>query len=58
MMLLIVTSFTLVWIKISAALVVVSNDDVTSFTLVWIKMSATLRAGITAASHELHARVD
>ena len=53
-----VTSFTLVWIKIRPPTLRVSRAFVTSFTLVWIKMAQWAAKYALAGSHELHARVD
>ena len=53
----IVTSFTLVWIKIYNLGYVSELYFVTSFTLVWIKIVGSLGEPCPPC-HELHARVD
>ena len=53
-----VTSFTLVWIKIYYLDIKVPGGKVTSFTLVWIKIAAIRADFEKVTSHELHARVD
>ena len=53
-----VTSFTLVWIKINGDAADFAAEFVTSFTLVWIKILKRTVMDDAAPGHELHARVD
>ena len=53
-----VTSFTLVWIKITPPSSQFHALNVTSFTLVWIKITLPAIQKTHFFSHELHARVD